>query len=504
MKKLLLSILLVAFAIPGIAYAVSLPVEYYGCSFDESTSSPTCVRTGSLKGVAAASKPDDSILPIQAAMRRCILSDAGAVVYYLNATDSTKKQDGGASVLTGADGQVMVEIPKFYYRYGYSGTIHTWDISLQPLSGFILHPAFNKDGAVVDYRYIGVYEGVLYDTSESKYVNGLYLPTSASYKMTFTNADDKIQSDTLTHPFTNLEVGVDKIVVSVSDTNDGTYNIVTKGDDYITIGAGGTLTNEANSEVTIQVQRDWTATSGDKLSSVSGKAPMNYGTRANFREVALNRGVGWRQLDYDLASAIQLLYLVEYASFYSQSMIGAGLTDWAAGWSVWNNYNPIETTGNSNSDGNVTANNSAGDATAGSYMSYRGIENFYGHIWKWVDGININGGIPYVSNTETDFADDTATAYTRLEDTGGSGITLPQGTNHYQVTLEQIARGFMPASVTGSSSTYICDYYWQAANWRVVLRGASAYFAGQAGVFALSAHYAISYLSQYIGGSLCY
>jgi len=148
-------------------------------------------------------------------------------------------------------------------------------------------------------------------------------------------------------------------------------------------------------------------------------------------------------------------------------MIGAGLTDWiGATWAAWSNYNPIETTGNSNGDGNVTANTSGGDGTVGSYMSYRGIENFFGHLWKWVDGFNINDNIPYVNNTEAQFADGIATNYTRLEDTGGSGVTLINA-NEYQTTLEQIQRGFLPsAAVGGSSSTYITDFYYQTAGWR--------------------------------------
>jgi hypothetical protein len=56
----------------------------------------------------------DALLPIQAAMRRCILNDAGEVQYYLGATDSTKREDGVlASVLDGTDGQVMTQIPNF-------------------------------------------------------------------------------------------------------------------------------------------------------------------------------------------------------------------------------------------------------------------------------------------------------------------------------------------------------------------------------------------------------
>ena len=471
--------------------------QYYGLTWDEDADS--YARTGMLAGIAAGSSPGDAALPIHARMRRCIISDAGEVQYYLNSNDSTKKVDGSAADLTGADGQVMVEIPCFWYRYSYSGTTHRWDISEFPLPGFTRHPAFVKNGANVDFRYIGAYEGVLYDTSESEYMNGLYLPSSASYKMTFTNVDDKIQSDTLTHPFTNLEVGVDKVVVSGTVNNNGTYDVVTQGDDFITIGAGGTLTDEASVACVIQTQRDWTATTGDVLGSVSGKAPMTYGTRANFRAVAANRGTGWRQLDFYLASAIQLLYLVEYADFYSQSMIGNGLTDWTAGWPAWNNYNPIETTGNSNGDGDVTANTSGGDATAGSYMSYRGIENWFGHIWQWVDGFNINSNVPYFSNTDTDFADDTTANY------DDPGIELASS-NEYQNTLEQIDEGFLPASVgnPGTATTKITDYYYQNSGWRVARLGGHASHGAFAGGFYWGLHYASSYLNRTIGGRVSY
>ena len=90
LKKLLIPILFAVIAFSGVAHAVNLPVEYYGIQWDEGTDTPSAIeRTGSLKGVAVASKPDDSILPIHAAMRRCVVDDSGIVVYYLNPTDST-------------------------------------------------------------------------------------------------------------------------------------------------------------------------------------------------------------------------------------------------------------------------------------------------------------------------------------------------------------------------------------------------------------------------------
>ena len=185
-------------------------------------------------------------------------------------------------------------------------------------------------------------------------------------------------------------------------------------------------------------------------------------------------------------------------------MIGAGLTDWSAAWPAWNNYNPIETTGNSNGDGNVTANTSGGDGVVGSYMSYRGIENFFGHLWKWVDGFNINDNIPYVNNTEAQFADGTATNYTRLEDTGGSGVTLINA-DGYQTTLEQIQRGFLPSAVVGGSSlTYITDYHYQAAGWRVAYLGGYAHYGSQAGFFCWRLSSSSGYRYRSISGRLCF
>ena len=443
--------------------------RFYGVSWDEYNDS--YVRTGELIGQLTSQTLSNALLPIQAALKRCVINDAGVVQYYLDPDQSTKKPDGSASDLTGIDGQVMVEIPAFYYKYGYSGTTHTWEISLYPLSGFSLHPAFIKNGSNVTHRYIGAYEGSLYDVSASRYTNGLQLP---AVSMDFDNATSTITCSSLSHPFSLLESG-DKIVIGGTTNNNGTYTVSENTDQTITTVEP--LLDETGADTTLETKKDFSV---DILSSVSGKAGINHGTRVNFRGAAARRGTGWRQQDYDLISAVQLLYLIEYADFNSQAMIGAGLTNFGgSNWSNWSNYNPIEKTGNSNLIGNATFSLDNGANKSGSYMSYRGIENFFGHIWKWVDGININNNVPYVSNNDVDFDDNIATNYTDL------GVTLAN-TNGYQVTLEQQARGFLPASVGGASNTYITDYYYQNSGWRVMVLGGYAYYGGDAGAFCAS------------------
>ena len=463
----------------------------YGVSWDESGDS--YVRTGALAGVATGSSPGNAVLPIQASMRRCLLSDAGEIQYYLHSSDSTLREGGVvSSTLTGADGQVMVEIPSFYYKYSYSGTTHTWEISPLPLLGFSIHPAFVKNGVFTPYIYMGAYEGVLYDTSASIYANGIY---QTAVSCVFANVDSSLTIASRSGVFVKVAVG-DKIVVSGTAANNGTKTVASLvSATKITINEA--VTDGTDAATVITTEKDWTAATGDVLCSISGKAPINYGTRANFRAAALNRGTGWRQQDYDLVSAVQLLYLVEYASFYSQSMIGAGLTDWSSAWPAYNDYNPINFTGLTNSLGNATGNLSNGNGVVGSYMSYRGIENLYGHLWKWVDGININNNIPYVSNTDTNFADDTATNYVNL------GVTLINA-NGYPATLEQQSRGFLPASVGASSSTKITDYYYQNSGWRVAKLGGNALNGDNAGTLYWTLYYDSGYLYRDIAGRLCF
>lgn len=431
----------------------------YGLAWNESTDAYT--RLGSVAGFPLASSPgkDNSMLPVQRRMQRCVVNDSGVVQYWLDPSDSTKKADGSASNLTGTDGQVMVYIPAFYVSYSYASNVHTWLISLIPWPGYSLHPAFMVNGVETKYRLYGAYEG---------------------YK-------------------------------------DGS----------------------------------------NKLCSISGVLPTGSQTRATFRTYATNRSAAWGMEDAYLVAAVQLLYLIEYADFDTQSYIGNGITSYTA----WPN-GPQALTGNSNAIGNATGNSSASvpkwaattaksldnevipfttqngytyrcttAGTTGSseptwpttigntvldgtavwtcvrtlqYMSYRGIENWYGHIWKHTDGINVNnvngvGSQLYTCNTKANFADNTSTNYSLLG--------LLATANGYGKTLIQSGNGFFPSGVGGGSTTYLADYYYTSYGtdcWRVALRGGNANDGTYAGAFYWYASYASSSASSDVGGRLCF
>ena len=62
------------------------------------------------------------------------------------------------------------------------------------------------------------------------------------------------------------------------------------------------------------------------LTSVSGEWPLAGIGRQTFRTNARNRGAGWNEISFFDWSALQLLYIVEYANFNAQNTIGAGIS----------------------------------------------------------------------------------------------------------------------------------------------------------------------------------
>lgn len=476
-------------------YITNYRTSYQGLAWNEVTD--TYARLGSLSGLATSVSPGNGNLPIQGKMRGCLLKDDGTVNYYLNAYDWAYKEDGSPSTLTGADGQVMVQIPAFYIKYEKYGNWHAWYISLYPLTGYTIHPAFTKDGVNVAYRYIGAYEGILYDNSASIYANGLYLPADT---VTFTASTKTIAvAGTFpTNPFTGLAAG-DKIKITGTSNNNATFTVATTGDKSITVTE--TVADETANTTVIQTERDYTATTGDKLSSVSGKIPIAYLTRASSRVMATNRGAGWRQLDYDLVNALEWLILTEYGTFYIQNIpeIGPGITN-ITGWDKYSNYNPFVASGNGNAIGNATGDN-AGNTAAGTektkYSRYRGIENFYGHVYKWVDGININNNAPFASNNSAVWADNTSTGYTN------TGVTLASS-DGYTSTLVNSSRVMLPSATTGTAGAFITDYYYQSTGWRGAAFGGRASSGALAGAWFWDLSCGSGDVYRYIGARLAF
>lgn len=231
-------------------------------------------------------------------------------------------------------------------------------------------------------------------------------------------------------------------------------------------------------------------TSSNELSK-SGMSPWASQTRATMRTKAQSKGSGWGIIDISTVSAIQMLYLVEFANNNSQSVIGQGYTNF--------NNNCAIITGKCDSVPNLTGRPSGKDDATD--VVYRGIEGFWGNVNEWVDGINCSGNRYYVCNNPSQYADDTASNYELLS------FTAPSSGYIGQMGVDNNNSGIiMPSVVSGSSLTHYCDshYSGSSSSWYVYRRGGGWSTELRAGLFFSECDDSSSYTSAYIGSRLLY
>lgn len=130
----------------------------YGVRFAKNSDSADGTRVGDMTLHTS--------LPIQSGMKRCLLLDDGTVNYYLDPDDSTKKSDGTAADLTGADGQYMVEIPEFYAALLETDDYVEFSVSTDPVEGYFHYPTMyvSADEACLD-RATGKLAAVVNNTA---------------------------------------------------------------------------------------------------------------------------------------------------------------------------------------------------------------------------------------------------------------------------------------------------------------------------------------------------
>ena len=157
----------------------------------------------------------------------------------------------------------------------------------------------------------------------------------------------------------------------------------------------------------------------DKLSSVTNAKPIsgenNQLSVTNAEKLANNRGENWHISNMKAESAIQMLFLCEFATFNGQNALERGISDITASSSK----NNASITGSTASLGNETGhalyttneqNGSTTNYTIDGYraISYHGIENPWGNIWHLINNIQVRGngsqqgGIIYIYNEQKD------------------------------------------------------------------------------------------------------
>ncbi len=128
----------------------------------------------------------------------------------------------------------------------------------------------------------------------------------------------------------------------------------------------------------------------------------------------------------------------------------------------------------------------------------RGIENWYGQIYKFIDGVNVNAYVYYVNNNPATFADDVFTG-----DYINTGITSVTA-NGYVKNLVASGKGFVASNTSGgSASTFVPDYFFIGTGAMIMYFGGHANFGTAAGGFCLLSDPA-SYSSNRLGSGLSF
>lgn len=255
--------------------------------------------------------------------------------------------------------------------------------------------------------------------------------------------------------------------------------------------------------------------------------PVTNLTRDQFRQAARKRGSGWEMYTYNAHKILFWLFAVEYATLdsqkpfnaqkdangFAQGGLGPGPTQ-MTDWTNFNKINPLIPCGYTNEFGNgsgekayVVKNASGGTHATLMANRYRGIENPFGHIWKYTDGANIqvttgDAGLSILWTTDdpSNFSDTSYTGYNKKGNicrTNGYAKKMLLGEDGDIVATE----------IGGSSSTYWCDYYYtntSANRMQVVLVGGSADNGSNAGLASVNANNAPSDASRNLGSRLCF
>ena len=379
-------------------------------------------RLGAAVGLSAGS--DFNAFPMYGQRRRVVVDSNGVI------DDSYSPEDVGES---DTDVDVMVYQPKFYYKVvplklekqssglGYHIRKANYYISSTPHAGFKLHPLFfDKNGNEIDYVLFSAYE--------------------ASYmwrRQVSTNGTDFRYVDSIFHD------GVD-------------------------------------TDTTIETSAVLKSLPGVKPISGQYKA-MN---KVNLENCALRKSSNWHLDTIQSVSANQLLMAIEYGSFNTQSAIGLGIVSNTTvdtnNCSSLTGSTSAETFNTASGMANETIYDVAGTETPFNTngkvaVSYRGMENPWGNIWKHINGINLwgngsmGGGQVYIAdnfnfNEEVKGETTINNVHYKYSSAGFSLANASGWISAFGYGKEEYDWLFLPSETTGNSSLPVGDNYYCLQN----------------------------------------
>lgn len=265
-------------------------------------------------------------------------------------------------------------------------------------------------------------------------------------------------------------------------------------------------------------------TGEDKFSSIAGARPASGSsqnlTRPNIEAMAQNRGTNWHGDLIKQVSAEQMLMIIEMGMMNLQTAIAQGVVSlpWTTGSDTTSSY--AAATGSTASLGNGTGRAEKTTTYEGGVakeytvdgktsVCWRGKENFWGNIWKFVYGINIwgngkmGGGQPYICS---DFS------FAESKNSGNyepAGFTVTNANGYisamgYSTACDWL---FIASECLGNSSLPVGDYTYITVNlngYRIALLGGGWGSGGSAGGFYWYLNSGVGRRYRTIGGRLVY
>lgn len=263
---------------------------------------------------------------------------------------------------------------------------------------------------------------------------------------------------------------------------------------------------------------------GDKFSSISGARPASGSTqgltRTAIEQMAQNRGTNWHGDLIKQVSAEQMLMIIEMGMMNLQTAIAQGVVTlpWETGSDKTSSYAAVtgSTSGIGNGTGRVERTTTYEGGVAKEYtvdgktsVCWRGKENFWGNIWKFVYGINIwgngkmGGGQPYICS-DFNFAENKNSGNYE-----GAGFTATNVEGYisamgYSTICDWL---FIASECTGNSSLPVGDYTYITQNlngYRIARLGGGWSLGGSAGTFCWYLYSSVGDRNRNVGGRLVY
>lgn len=217
-----------------------------------------------------------------------------------------------------------------------------------------------------------------------------------------------------------------------------------------------------------------------RLRSLSGKKPTASKTIGAFRTIAQANGNGYEQMTYFQLLMLQILFTIKYKSTDSQTALGRGFVD-------------------GNSDARATGGTDTktfcfGETTGKQQMKFLGIEDFWGNLRYWIDGLYSDANRNILIGDDN--FNDTGAGYTNY----GQGATADVS-GYITEVQGGTETGFITKVGGGSATTYYCDSGYLAAG-RLPYFGAYWSNASNGGAFSLIVRYSASFTT--VGGRLSF